>query len=59
MSTAPDGKESLEEIYQLVRTAIREQRPISAIYHGHERQLCPHLLGRNHQGRLQVLCYQY
>ena len=58
MSPTPDGKE-LEEIHQRVRVAIRERRPISAMYQGHARKLCPHVLGRNKQGQRQMLCYQY
>jgi hypothetical protein len=51
--------QSREEIHGLVRAAIGEQRAISAMYHGQLRRLCPHVLGWNKQGRLQVLCYQY
>jgi hypothetical protein len=51
--------QSLEEIHERVRTAILEQRPIAAMYHGQRRWLCPHVLGWSKQGRLQTLCYQY
>ena len=51
--------ESLEDIHELVRGAIRNRKPISARYQGYERKLCPHVLGWNLRGRLQVLCYQY
>ena len=30
-----------------------------AVYHGHERRLCPHRLGRNYEGPMRVLCQQY
>jgi hypothetical protein len=29
------------------------------VYNGRQRLLCPHRLGRNKQGQLRVLCYQY
>src|SRR5215210_1295962 len=51
---------SSEQItYALIRTAVMERQPISAIYYGHARLLCPHRLGWNSEGRPQVLCYQY
>src|SRR5438128_160617 len=58
MKAGGSGKESVDGIHRLVRTAILARRPISAMYGGCERKLCPHVLGRKH-GRLQVLCYQY
>jgi hypothetical protein len=51
--------QTVEDIYQLVRTAVVSKRPIRAIYHGRERWFCPHRLGRNHDGQIRVLCYQY
>ena len=35
------------------------KRPIRATYHGRDRWFCPHRLGRNQQGQVRVLCYQY
>jgi hypothetical protein len=32
---------------------------MGALYHGRRRLLCPHRLGRNGEGQLRVLCYQY
>jgi hypothetical protein len=52
-------RQSLEHIYSLVRSAVVSKRPIAAIYHGRRRLLCPHRLGRNRNGELRVLCYQY
>ena len=49
----------VEDIYRLVRTAVDSKRPIRAVYHGRDRWFCPHRLGRNHQGQVRVLCYQY
>lgn len=51
--------QTVEDIYQLVWTAVAGKRPLEARYHGHHRLFCPHRLGRNKQGQLRVLCYQY
>lgn len=37
----------------------RKQTPDAAVYNQRHRLLCPHRLGRNKQGQLRVLCYQY
>jgi hypothetical protein len=49
----------VDEIYRLVWTAVESRKPIETIYHARWRLFCPHRLGRNRQGRLRVLCYQY
>jgi hypothetical protein len=51
--------QTVEDIYQLVRTAVISKHPIRAVYHGRDRRFCPHRLGRSHQGQIRVLCYQY
>src|SRR5260370_42541587 len=51
--------QTVEDIYRLVRTALVGRRPIRASYHGRDRWLCPHRLGRNQEGQIRVLCYQY
>ena len=51
--------QTVEDIYQLVWTAVANKRPIEANYHGHHRLFCPHRLGRNQEGQRRVLCYQY
>jgi hypothetical protein len=51
--------QTVEEIYRLVWTAVENKQPIEAMYQGRVRSFCPHRLGRNRQGRLRVLCYQY
>jgi hypothetical protein len=51
--------QTVEDIYRLVRTAVMSKRPIRASYHGWDRWFCPHRLGRNHEGQIRVLCYQY
>jgi hypothetical protein len=48
-----------EEIYQLVWTAVANKQPMEASYQGRHRLFCPHRLGRNKEGQLRVLCYQY
>ena len=51
--------QTAEEIYKLVWTAVANKQPIEAHYQGRHRLFCPHKLGRNREGRLRVLCYQY
>jgi hypothetical protein len=51
--------QTVEEIYRLVWTAVANKQPIEAIYQGRPRLFCPHRLGRNREGQLRVLCYQY
>jgi len=51
--------QTVEEIYRLVWAAVADKQPIEAVYQGRLRLLCPHRLGRNREGRLRVLCYQY
>jgi hypothetical protein len=43
----------------MVRRAVQDRRPISAIYHNRHRLFCPHRLGRNKEGQIRALCYQY
>jgi|SRR5579862_4122307 len=51
--------QTVEEIYGLVWAAVANKQPMEAVYQGRLRSLCPHRLGRNREGRLRVLCYQY
>jgi hypothetical protein len=51
--------QTVEEIYRLVWNAVASRRPIEATYHRLPRLFCPHRLGRNKEGQLRVLCYQY
>ncbi len=51
--------QTVEDIYQLVRTAVVRRQPMEAFYDGYPRVLCPHRLGRNKDGEFRVLCYQY
>jgi len=51
--------QTVEEIYRVVWTAVANKQLIKATYQGRLRLFCPHRLGRNREGRLRVLCYQY
>ncbi|MBV9155047.1 MAG: hypothetical protein JO097_02220 [Acidobacteriaceae bacterium] len=51
--------QTVEEIYGLVWTAVANKQPIEAMYQGLPRLFCPHRLGRNREGQIRVLCYQY
>jgi hypothetical protein len=51
--------QTVADIYHLVWTAVATKRPIEARYQEHRRLFCPHRLGRNREGQLRVLCYQY
>jgi hypothetical protein len=51
--------QTVEDIYQLLRTAAVGKCAIRGFYEGLERWLCPHRLGRNSKGQLRALCYQY
>ena len=51
--------QTVEDTYRLVWTAAKSKRPISALYQGRPRLLCPHRLGKNKARQLRVLCYQY
>jgi hypothetical protein len=51
--------QTVEEIYRLVWTAVANRQPFEANYQGRYRLFCPHRLGRNREGPLRVLCYQY
>lgn len=54
-----DGTGRQEDVYRIVRAAVETRRPIAAVYHNRHRLFCPHRLGRNKEGQLRVLCYQY
>jgi len=51
--------QTFEDIYRLVWAAVASKRPMEARYDGRPRLFCPHRLGRNREGQLRVLCYQY
>jgi hypothetical protein len=59
MGISPVAIQPVEEVYRLIWTAVEGRHPIAAVYKQQRRLLCPHRLGRNKQGQLRVLCYQY
>lgn len=59
MSVVRAQIQTVEEIYRLVWTAVANRQPIEANYQGRYRLFCPHRLGRNREGQLRVLCFQY
>jgi hypothetical protein len=59
MGAVPTRIQTVADIYRLVWAAVAAKRPVEARYHGRPRLFCPHRLGRNREGQLRVLCYQY
>lgn len=51
--------QTVEDIYRLIWTAVATRGAIEARYNQRLRLFCPHRLGRNKEGELRVLCYQY
>lgn len=47
----------IDSTWAVLARALTERLPVRARYHGHDRILCPHLLGWKH-GRPKVLAYQ-
>ena len=58
MSPQPATGQRVNETYELLRRAAARRQPVAAMYDGHPRLLCPHVLGRK-SGRLHVLFYQF
>ena len=58
MSVVRAKIQTVEEIYRLIWNAVASRRPIEATYHRLPLLFCPRL-GRNKDGQLRVLCYQY
>ena len=46
------------DTYALIRQAIQNKQQVTATYHGHHREMCPHVLGMK-GGRRQALFYQF
>jgi|HubBroStandDraft_2_1064218.scaffolds.fasta_scaffold753400_1 hypothetical protein len=60
MATLPISPfQTLNAKYDIVKNAILLRSPVSAIYDGRVRLLCPHVLGESGAGRLQALFYQF
>lgn len=45
-------------VYALIRDAIRGRQQVIAVYLGHPREMCPHVIGTK-DGREQALFYQF
>ena len=58
MTPRPAGAQSVNEVYSVLRRAATCRQPVSAVYDGVSRLLCPHVLGKK-SGRLRVLVYQF
>lgn len=48
----------MDEIKQLLTTAIQEKRCVKAVYQGYTRYLCPHGLGYK-GAKVNLMAYQY
>ena len=48
----------MSPVEALLRQAIVEKRCVEAVFNGHRRSLCPHVLGRR-EGDLRALCFQH
>lgn len=44
--------------YALIKNAVINRQQVVATYHGHVREMCPHVLGRK-SGRGQCLFFQF
>ena len=44
--------------YEIVKKAIIQKKQIVAEYHGHNREMCPHVIGKKY-GENQALFYQF
>lgn len=44
--------------YEVFRQAILARKPVTCLYHGRPREVCPHTLGTKN-GREKVLSFQY
>ncbi|HVV40736.1 MAG TPA: hypothetical protein VHC94_06695 [Nitrobacter sp.] len=46
-------------IYALFRDALRARKQVLCVYHGRRRELCPHIIGLDKDGREAVLAWQF
>jgi hypothetical protein len=51
--------QTISEKFEIIKDAILAKRPVSAIYDGRIRHLCPHVLGVGKDGDYQALFYQF
>ena len=59
MAPQAGSAQTVDDIYGILRTAAAGKQPVAAVYDGLPRRLCPHVLGRNKEGRLRAFCYQF
>jgi len=52
------GEQTADEIYALIRQAIIDKNVVIASYHGHVREMCPHVIGKKN-GRVHAFLYQF
>jgi hypothetical protein len=48
----------MEDTYALVRRAIEQRQQVLAVYGGHRRRMCPHVIGTR-DGRPRALFFQF
>jgi hypothetical protein len=48
----------MSDTYDLVRRAIAERKRVHAVYHGHPRHMCPHVIGTRN-GEARALFFQF
>ncbi|PHM29075.1 hypothetical protein [Xenorhabdus innexi] len=48
----------MSDNYDLIEEAIRNKKQVIAMYKGHLREMCPHVLGKKN-GKEQALFYQF
>ena|ERR1700730_2010453 len=53
-----DGQQTADEIYTLIRQAIIDKNVVIADYHGHVREMCPHVIGKK-KDRAHAFLYQF
>jgi hypothetical protein len=58
MTPRPSAVPAVSEVYELLRYAAMRRQPVTAVYDGQPRVLCPHVGGRK-KGRPNVFCYQF
>ena len=58
MTPQASKAEDVSQIYELLHLAAARRQPVTAVYDGLPRLLCPHVLGRK-SGRLHVFFYQF
>jgi hypothetical protein len=59
MATFPIVLQTPAEKYEIVKQAIINKQPVGAVYGGHVRLMCPHVLGEDKVGNPQALFYQF